>query len=336
MAHPASRAVPILAVAAALRMEVTGRKARCFNGAAHKSGSDEKPALTFQTDVNRFKCYACGVKGDAIDLVRGVLGVSFGEAVQRLAEMAGGLPAGAVPAVSPVPTSRTPTPRARDVYARLFELSYALAPGSPGGEYLRGRGIGLELAEQHRVTELRSPREVWERLADDFDEDDLWAAGLVSRRGRFLFGGHRLLFFHFAGHWPQYVMARDITGASPCKELSLAGLHSPVPYLTDVLALRPARVLVCEGCVDTLSAAQLGYAAVGVPGVVGFREDWFPLFRGVGRVTVLFDNDAAGRRQGAELRARFRLRGIPADAEFPARGKDLNDLLKLLNKGGEP
>jgi DNA primase len=317
-------------------MEVTGRKARCFNGAAHKSGADEKPALLFLTDVNRFKCYACGVKGDAIDLVRGVLGVSFGEAVQRLSEIAGGLPAGAVPAISPVPTSRTPTSRAKDVYARLFELSYALTRGSPGGKYLRGRGIGLELAEQNRVTELRSPREVWEKLADDFDEDVLRAAGLVSRRGRFLFGGHRLLFFHFANRWPQFVMARDITGESPCKELSPAGLHSPVPYLADVLSTKPARVLVCEGCIDTLSAAQLRHAAVGVPGVVGFREDWFPLFRGVGCVIVLFDNDAAGRRQGAELRARFRLRGIRADAEFPAHGKDMNDLLKFLNKGGEP
>src|SRR5207253_3033457 len=94
----------------------------------------------------------------------------------------------------------------------------------------------------------------------------------------------------------------------------------------------PGQVLVCEGAIDALSATQLGYAAVGVPGVAGFRDDWFPLFRGVGRVTVLFDNDPAGRRQAAELRSRFRLRGIPADAQFPSRGKDLNDLLRGLGQ----
>lgn len=332
MAHPASQEVPILAVASALGMEVTGRKARCFNGAAHKSGTDEKPALVFHPAVNRFKCYACGVRGDAIDLVRGVLGVSFNEAVIRLADLAG-RPAAHAPPATVTGGSRTPSNRAKEVYARLFELTYYLGEKTPGGDYLRGRGIDLALAERSRVTEIRSPRQTWDELSGEFDEDELRAAGLLSHRGKFLFGGHRLLFFHFDDGWPQFVMARDITGKSPCKELSPAGLHSPVPYLSDVLRGRPERVLVCEGCIDTLSAAQLGYSAVGVPGVVGFRDDWFALFRGVARVTVLFDNDAAGRRQAAELRTRFRLRGITADAAFPARGKDLNDLLNALNEG---
>jgi DNA primase len=334
MSHPAVQAVPILRVAAALGMEVVGRKARCFNGAAHKSGTDEKPALVFHPAVNRFKCYACGVRGDAIDLVRGVLGVSFHEAVLRLAGLAG-RPAVQAPRAAVLGGSRTPSPRAKEVYARLCERSYSLGEGTPGGRYLRGRGIDLALAERSRVTEMRAPRETWAELTDEFEEAELRAAGLLSHRGKFLFGGHRLLFFHFDDGWPQFVMARDITGQSPCKELSPAGLHSPVPYLSDTLRGRPERVLVCEGCIDTLSAAQLGYAAVGVPGVVGFRDDWFALFRGVGQVTVLFDNDAAGRRQAVELRARFRLRGIPADAQFPARGKDLNDLLNALNKGGK-
>src|SRR4051812_33910060 len=92
MPHPMANAIPILDVAAALGMTTVGRKARCFNGEAHKSGTDEKPALVFQTDVNRFKCYACDKHGDAIDLVRGVLGVSFSEAVRRLMEMAGNKP----------------------------------------------------------------------------------------------------------------------------------------------------------------------------------------------------------------------------------------------------
>src|SRR4051812_38410904 len=89
MSHPAAQWVPILDVAAALGLKPNGRTASCFNGSAHKSGRDAKPALTFLTDYNRFKCHACGVKGDSIALVMGVLGVPFKEAVAWLANLAG-------------------------------------------------------------------------------------------------------------------------------------------------------------------------------------------------------------------------------------------------------
>src|SRR5262245_53935828 len=207
MAHPHSRSTPILAVASALGMDVTGRKARCFNGKAHKSGIDETPALVFHPGVNRFKCYACGERGDVIDLVRGVLGVSISEAVQYLDTLTGGRP-GHLPLPQTTGRSATPTAQAKRIYARLFELTYRLEEGTPGGKYLRGRGIDLAVADRSRVTEMRSPGETWGELTGEFEEGELRAAGLVSHRGKFLFGGHRLLFFHFDGEWPQFVMAR--------------------------------------------------------------------------------------------------------------------------------
>ena len=105
-----------------------------------------------------------------------------------------------------------------------------------------------------------------------------------------------------------------------------------MPYNVDVLRQGHDRVLVCEGCIDTLSAVQLGYPAVGVPGVTGFRDEWFPLFRAVRRVTILFDDDPAGRRQAAELRPGSGCAGIRADAQFPRQGKDVNDLLRALDR----
>jgi DNA primase len=335
MAHTICGSVKILAVAAALGLRVEGRKARCFNGAAHRSGMDAKPALVFQTEVNRFKCYACGVRGDAIDLVRGVLSLSFGDAVAWLSNLAGRLPTTKVSAPSGR-TVHTPTAQSKEIYARLFELSHYLVPQWDAGPYLRNRGIDLDVANRCNVTELLDPSEVWATLKAEFGEADLRAAGLISRAGRFLFGRHRLLFFYFHDGWPQFVQGRDISGESSCKESTLAGLHSSVPYLADVLEAAPDRVFVCEGCIDTLSAIQLGHVAVGVPGVTSFQDEWFPLFRDVGRVTILFDNDSAGRRQAIELRARFRTRGIRAEAWFPAQGNDLNDLLQALSQRSQP
>src|SRR5256885_16868975 len=92
MPHPASDAVPIMDVAVALGLELSGRKARCYNADAHKSGTDETPALVFLPDVNRYKCYACGASGDAISLVQAVRKVSFPEAVRYLLDIAGTTP----------------------------------------------------------------------------------------------------------------------------------------------------------------------------------------------------------------------------------------------------
>ena len=337
MPHPAARAAPIQAVAAALGLDVAGRKARCFNGAAHGGGRDANPSLVFQTAANRFKCYACGVRGDPIDLVRAVKGVPFGAAVAFLEDLAGDGPPPGPPGHPPGPAGpRTPDDAAVAVYASLLELAVAPTPGSLAGEYLLRRGLDPGLAGRLHAAELLRPHAAWDELVARHDARQLEAAGLVSHRGGFLFARHALLFAFVDGGRPRFLQARDVTGGAGCKELSLAGLSSPVPFNVDALRGRPDRVLVCEGCIDALSAVQLGHPAVGVPGATGFRDDWFPLFQGVGRVTVLFDDDDAGHLQAGELRGRFRRRNIAADAHFPRRGNDVNDVLRSLPPGATP
>ena len=63
------RAMPIEEVAAKLGIEVGRHKALCpFH-------EDRHPSLRFKG--NRFKCFACGVSGDAIDLVMRYMNISF-------------------------------------------------------------------------------------------------------------------------------------------------------------------------------------------------------------------------------------------------------------------
>jgi hypothetical protein len=84
-----------------------------------------------------------------------------------------------------------------------------------------------------------------------YGEDRLRAAGLMTRSHKFLFARHTLLFFYFDQGKPQFVQARDISGESRAEELSLAGLHSPVPFNADLLREPRDRVFICEGCLDT-------------------------------------------------------------------------------------
>src|SRR6516162_2201894 len=182
--HPAAQAAPIKEVAAALGLEVTGRKARCYNAAAHKSGTDETPALVFFPDSNRFRCFACGVSGDAIDLVRAVRKVAFRGAVEFLLGLGGSGLAGAPTGhADRQPGARVPDDQAMDVYVSLFELSHEPGPGTPGGAYLQRRGIDVELASRLFVAELNNPTRVWRRLIARHGEDRVRAAGLASRAG---------------------------------------------------------------------------------------------------------------------------------------------------------
>jgi DNA primase len=332
MPHPVAAALPLTAAAVALGMDVVGNRARCFNAQGHQHGVDRNPSLHFWSDTNRFKCFACGVSGDVIDLVQAVRQTDFRSAVEWITAQA----TGRLPVQTATVRGRVvPDAAAREVYDALFELSCPIDEWSPTGRYLMDRGIAPAVASAAGSRQVGDPGELWAALVGRFGEDRLRAAGLVSRNNRFLFGGHSLLFFYVDGGQPVYVQARDVTGRATAKELSLAGLSSPAPYNADQLRHLLDRVVVCEGCIDTLSAIRLGYSAVGVPGVAGFHNDWYDRFRNVGTVVILFDNDDAGLRAAAELRAQFRLRRIRAEAIHPIRENDVNDVLRRVIGGSD-
>jgi DNA primase len=331
--HPASQAVPILEAAQVLGLAVSGRKAQCFNATGHADGEDSNPSLVLFSDSGRFKCFACGVHGDVIDLVRAVRGVGFREAVAWLQYVTGDRPPGRNSSAPGKCRVRHPDDNDRLVYRRLQELSATPTPDSPAGGYLVRRGLDPFLAAAYGARELVDVACAWKALQSEFDAPQLAAAGLTTQNGHYLFARHPLLFFYLDVDEPVFVQARALTAGVTSKELRPAGLQCPLPFNVNVLSINSDRVFVCEGCIDTLSALQLGIDAVGVPGVQSFRDDWFSLFRGVGRVCVLFDNDDAGRQQGAELRSQFRLRGFRADAFHPAQGKDVNDCLLLFQQG---
>lgn len=80
---------------------------------------------------------------------------------------------------------------------------------------------------------------------------------------------------------------------------------------------------------DTMTAWQCGFRAVGVPGVGTFKEEWRYLFRPphVERVVLAFDPDKAGRDASKYLYGL--LSGVidVSIAKLP-RGLDVNDLLR--------
>jgi hypothetical protein len=105
-----------------------------------------------------------------------------------------------------------------------------------------------------------------------------------------------------------------------------AGLACAVPFNVDVLRAAPEVFHVCDGPVDTLVAAQLGLAAVGVPHGVALRPRWLDRLGGVRRVVLLPHDDDAGGRMAAELSGQLRARDITVEVlpmNVPENAEDL-------------
>ena len=74
--------VSVLAVGRALGMQIHKRRAKCWRPEGHRNG-DANPSLHFYERKNRVRCYVCDMRGghSCLDLVMGVLGAGFGEAI---------------------------------------------------------------------------------------------------------------------------------------------------------------------------------------------------------------------------------------------------------------
>ena len=105
------RALPIEGVAQRLGLQESRHKSLCpFH-------SDSHPSLTFNVAKNTFRCFACGAHGGVIDLAMHVLGKSFIETCQWLANEHNVIITEWKPAVKPA----EPKPFDAARYSRFFE-----------------------------------------------------------------------------------------------------------------------------------------------------------------------------------------------------------------------
>lgn len=91
---------------------------------------------------------------------------------------------------------------------------------------------------------------------------------------------------------------RYFQGAYTNKYDSLKGQKQ---HLYEVANTARPRVWVCEGEFDALILTQMGFPAVGVPGVSSFNPSWKYLFANAEEVSLVFDSDDAGRRGADRL-----------------------------------
>ncbi len=328
--------------------EVIGRSVRLTRRGREHSGlcpfhKEKTPSFTVNDDKAFFHCFGCGAHGDVIGYVMQRDGLSFPEAVERLAGEAG----------LEVPT-RTPESRARverqaglyevlDMAAAWFRRALAREDGVVGRTYLENRGLDAEIVERFRLGWAPDRRGALKSFlaGEGVSEALAVEAGLLRRpedgasydffRGRVIFpiADARGRVIGFGGRTlgdgqPKYINSPESDVFHKGRTLyNLAG------------ARRAARdagsAIVAEGYMDVIAFARAGMDQAVAPLGTALTEDQIgALWRLAAEPVLCLDGDAAGRR--AALRAAERALpllkpGLSLGFAFLPDGEDPDSLL---------
>ena len=286
--------------------------------------NEKSPSFTVNEAAGFFHCFGCGESGDAISFLRKHSGLSFTEAVERLASRAG---IAIVREQDPAAARRASANRARErsvqeelrrvcgmAGAWFVERLEEAGPDSIVGRYLEERGLTAQTVAAFKLG-LAPPG--WSGLADWLGTlrlplDKAESAGLIAPRksgaGHYDRFRNRLIFpiLDLAGQ-PIAFGGRRLPGEE--QEEAAKYINSPdSPIYTkgDVLfGLSQARkhiraagcAIVVEGNIDLLMLHQEGIANTVAPMGTALTEKQVRLLRGfTERVVLLYDGDGAGRK----------------------------------------
>lgn len=167
---------------------------------------DRNPSFSLDDTKQRFKCFACGGRGDVIELTQRMTGLRFREACAWLSDhyLGGASEPSRLPKLIMASTVRS-TPETSRAPARVFrpdpELYGWLLERSPltsgGADYLRTRGFGGATITHFQVGQIGDGRQALRELVGAFGRDRVEGCGLLisnSRDDRLVFRGGQLLF----------------------------------------------------------------------------------------------------------------------------------------------
>lgn len=179
-----------------------------------------------------------------------------------------------------------------------------------GVNYLARRGINAKVSKRAGVVYFprRAYRRVMRRMLDLFKLDELQRSGLFNAQAHLTFYKHRLLFPFYVEGRAVYLQARTTASGVEPRWHNMRGIV-PSLYNADALSnlLSGETVYLVEGFTDTLTLLTHGFAAVGLVGAGGFKEEWLaPLARF--RVVAALDPDSAGERATARYQELFAAR----------------------------
>lgn len=267
--------------------------------------TEKTPSFSVNQAKQFYYCFGCGANGNVITFLTNHDRLSFPEAIEELATLAG----------LEVPYEEGTHPhQPKQDHTDLYDLQHSVCQfyqkallehpqAQQAREFLRSRGLN-----QTSLTEFEigyAPPE-WQNLPPELSPDKLKQLGLLiekddgniyhrfrnrimfpirDRRGRVIGFGGRVL----DESKPKYLNSPET--ALFQKRLEIYGL-----YQTLQTNDRLKRLLVVEGYMDVVSLARHGISySVATLGTASSREQYELLFRYCKKLVLCFDGDQAGK-----------------------------------------
>ncbi len=294
-----------------------------------------------------FKCFGCGERGDVFTLAMKLEGLSFPEAVERIAEMAG------VPLPKDEYEDRGESDHRKRLYqlvartARLYGDALRSSGGADARKYLQGRGLGPDEWERFGIG-LAPDEWTWtiDKLkAEGFTLEEIVSAG-IARDGedgkRAIDTFRNRVTFEISDPSGKII---GFGGRALAKDAKAKYINSPETPLyskgrvlyrlkqaRELLAkTKAAGLVVGEGYLDVIAFERAGIAAVAPCGTALTEEQLQLLWRAGGEPTLCFDGDDAGRRaadKALDLALPHLGPGRTARIAYAPQGEDPDDIFR--------
>jgi len=330
--------IPIQAVGMLLGLTLPRRG--CTN-CPFNDHEDKNPSFEIKEDANRWICYGCGRKGGAIDLVKEYLHIDFLEAKKWLAVQSGKKWSGqkvceksglSDSALSDTQTFKTEGPPDFELYEKFYEL----CPLQTNGQaYLTQRGITEKTVKVFGISQLSRQRPVLTKMINEFGFERLKKSGVLTNQStaqycRLVFAQESIIFPFIESGQIVYLQARSIGEvANGRKWMNLNGRRHRIFNIDALTREDLVDVAICEGVMDTLSAVEFGFDAIGLMGVSAkMAVDDIKRLKGK-NVHILLDWDERGNARATQLQYELKRYGVVSTRKMwpSSAATDLNEHL---------
>jgi DNA primase len=269
---------------------------------------EKSPSFKVSNERRLYKCFGCGKGGDAYRWLVETEGLSFPEAVEKLAGEAGV----ELPKWSAEDEAREQKRKSLydivELAAKFYEAQLFEPQGREARDYLKGRGLDAAAAKQFRLGYAPSGNGLIAHLTGhNVTQDDMIAAGLArpgedgrpmrdfffnrvmfpisDGRGRMIAFGARAL---EADAKPKYINTGETALFSKGTQLyNFATARAA--------AIKAGTVILAEGYMDVIALVRAGFAHSVAPLGTALTEDQLQLlWRTAPEPILAFDGDAAG------------------------------------------
>lgn len=312
---------------------------------------EKSPSFHCEDRKGRYHCFGCGVSGDHFRFLTDLENLSFPEAVERIADMAGvALPA-PDPEAEKRQRQRASLEDVMEMAAVFFENQLQSAVGARARSYLRDRGLSGKTIETFRLGYAPESRNALkEHLASKgIDKGQIEACGLVVHGPEIAVSYDRFrdrIMFPILSARERVIAygGRALSSDAPAKYLNSNEtelFHKSNVLFNYARARRAAgqdgTLIAVEGYMDVIALHQAGVENAVAPLGTALTENQLKLLWRITPSPVLcFDGDEAGQRaasRAADLALPFIGPGRTIRFALLPPGKDPDDLVRDEGRG---